>query len=84
MSGRIYVRSDSFHQQNVQHLAGLSCKGELHAFSSPPAYSTSTVAYNATAKSHSHRFSHLVPKAYWNAFLHKGQTRWPSSVEQCS
>jgi hypothetical protein len=25
------VRSNSFHRQNVQRLAGLSCKGELYA-----------------------------------------------------
>jgi hypothetical protein len=31
MSGRFSVRSDYFHRQNVQRLAGLSCKRELYA-----------------------------------------------------
>jgi hypothetical protein len=29
------VLSDSFHRQNVQHLAGSSCRGELNACSFP-------------------------------------------------
>jgi hypothetical protein len=35
ISGRVYVCSDSFHRQNVQRLAGFSCKRELHTCFSP-------------------------------------------------
>jgi hypothetical protein len=35
ISGSVYVCSISFHRQNVLHVAGLSCKRELYACSSP-------------------------------------------------
>jgi hypothetical protein len=38
------LRSDSFHRQHVQRLAGLSCKRELTRVSFPLAYRTSTVS----------------------------------------
>jgi hypothetical protein len=46
ISGRFPMRSDSFHRQNVQRSAGVSCKRKLHACFFPPAYRSSTVHSN--------------------------------------
>jgi hypothetical protein len=43
VSGRFSVRPDSFHRQNGQPIAGLSCKLELYARSCAPACRSSTV-----------------------------------------
>jgi hypothetical protein len=43
VNGKFPALSDSFHRQNVQRSAGLSCKRELYALFSPPAYRSSAV-----------------------------------------
>jgi hypothetical protein len=44
VSKRFSVRSDSFHTQKVQLIAGSSCKRELNACISPSAFQYSTVS----------------------------------------